>query len=368
MINNTNNTVPTTTTPQVDPGYAFETAFDLGVADNGLTVNEAVGGTDEGDVYAFSVTEAGLYNVSLDGLVADADLMLIDSQRQVIDFSIMEGSESELISAQLTPGNYYAIAETYDGEATNYTLNINSDPLTTSPDNEINDLQTDLNTTVENVITPQVDPGFTFETAFDLGVADNGLTVNETVGATDEGDIFTFSISEGSLYNISLDGMTADTDLVLTDSQGQAIDMSQMVGAQGELITAQLAPGDYYAIAQSYDLLDTNYTLNIADVNQDINNNGDNIDNDEPDDFFLDNDWWNIDNSPRHIPQVTPMPPYHEFIPDYTPGGWGFTPDYTPDGIGGGIDHETFIQEVIWEREEVFDPNTNTTTWVDASF
>ena len=360
-----NNITHSTTTPNADPGYTFETAFDLGVADNGLTVNETVGGNDAGDIYSFSITQAGLYNVSLDGLGADADLMLLDDQQQVIDLSIMEESQSELISAQLTPGTYYAIAETYDGEATNYTLNINNNSSITTPDTDINDFPTDLNTTVENVITPNVDPGFTFDTAFDLGIADNGLTVNETVGSTDEGDIFAFSISEGSLYDISLEGMTADTDLVLTDSQGQAIDMSQMIGTQGELITAQLAPGNYYAIAQSYDLLDTNYTLNITDANQDIGNQ--NIDNDEPDNLFnydewitteiphFENDIW---NNSGLIPNDT-FPPTNHF---------DLTPEYTPGGIGGGIDHETFIQEVIWEREEVFDPNTNTSTWVDTSF
>ena len=258
MINNNRNNTPATTTPEVDPGFTFDTAFDLGVADNGLIVEETLGDTDQGDIYTFSIDEAGQYNLSLDGLTADADLWLLDDLGTAIDVSDALETQSESISTQLTPGDYQVVAYSYDGAATDYTLEIDNGPATATSESE------QIETFIDEVIAPDADPGFTFDTALDLGTVDGELMVSDRVGGNDEGDVFAFTVEEGGLYNVSLDGLSADADLVLTDADGQAINFSQMEGSENELISAQLNSGTYYAIAESYDGVATDYTLGVS--------------------------------------------------------------------------------------------------------
>lgn len=322
MNNNINNTFSATTVPQLDPGFTFDTAFDLGIADGGLTVNEAVGGTDQGDIYAFSISQAGQYNLSLSGLTADSDLWLMNDLGQAVDFSDLVGNQNELISTQLTPGNYYAIVNSYDGQATNYTLDISNDALTTPPITEVPD--PNLSPT-GNVITPDTDPGFTFDTAFDLGTIQGDLTINEATGGTDEGDIYSFGISEAGLYNISLNGLTADSDLWLFDGQGEVINFSEMPGTENELISAQLTPGSYHAIAVSYDGIATNYTLSISNYSGGFGETGtegligEDLDPIEPGFEAIGQDPYN--------PYVDPG-----FTLDF--GGWSSF-DYPIGGVGG---------------------------------
>ena len=125
-------------TPEVDPGFTFDTPFDLEIADNGITVNEAIGNDDQGDLYTFQVNEAGEYNLTLDGLSADADLWLLDGEGKEIDISQAYENASESITTELDPGEYYAAVYSYDGAATDYTLNIDSsnDSTTISPEED----------------------------------------------------------------------------------------------------------------------------------------------------------------------------------------------------------------------------------------
>ncbi len=354
MNNNINNTTATTVTPNVDPGFVFGEAYDLGVADNGLIVNETVGGNDEGDIYAFSVNEAGLYNLSLDGLTADADLWLMNGQGVAIEVSDMGEAEGEFISTELTPGNYYALPYSYDGQVTNYTLEINNDATAIPP-------STQIDQPVSNAITPQVDPGFTFDTALDLGIVDGEVVVNDSVGGTDAGDTFAFTVSQGGLYNISLDGLTADSDLALTDSQGQPINVSVQEGIQDELISAQLIPGTYYALAESYDGVVTNYSLDISlygegfgGVETDPLTGGEypyepgleeypqEFNPYEPQINPFDGGEYPYESGLEEYPQgFNPYQPQFEIFPEYPLGG-GFGNEFYPEyplggGLGGGF-------------------------------
>ncbi len=125
MVNNIFDTIPATTIPEVDPGFTFDTSFNLAIAENNLIVNEAVGDGDQGDLYTFEVSETGDYHITLNGLSADADLWLLDARGEEVGSSQAYEDASESITTELAPGEYYAAVHSYDGVATDYTLNIN---------------------------------------------------------------------------------------------------------------------------------------------------------------------------------------------------------------------------------------------------
>jgi hypothetical protein len=91
------------------------------------TFSDRVDSTDTSDVYHFSVERSGLFIASLDGLINDADIRLIqDSNRngvvdqgEVLGTSNNDGITSEIFSAILQPGDdYYVQVYQYSGDTT----------------------------------------------------------------------------------------------------------------------------------------------------------------------------------------------------------------------------------------------------------
>ncbi len=113
--------------PQIDPGITTSDAYELGVlADNqNLLIQETVGGTDQADAYAFSVSAAGEYNFSLSNLTADADLFIYDENRYQIGASEIGSNSNEFLQLDLAQGDYYAVVESFDNQLTNYNLETN---------------------------------------------------------------------------------------------------------------------------------------------------------------------------------------------------------------------------------------------------
>ncbi|GAB4543679.1 MAG: hypothetical protein Tsb0014_37470 [Pleurocapsa sp.] len=248
---NSTSTKTNTITPSTDPDFTFNNAYDLGVIDSNLAVNESVGGTDDGDGYQFEITESGTYNFTLDGLSANAELWIFDSQGNTIDSSALTGSQAESVTLDLTAGTYFAGIASADGVETDYTFEIASDGGLNNPPNT-------------NVITPPTDPDFTFNNAYDLGVIDSNLAVNESVGGTDDGDGYQFEITESGTYNFTLDGLSANAELWIFDSQGNTIDSSALTGNQAESVTLDLTAGTYFAGIASADGVETDYTFEIS--------------------------------------------------------------------------------------------------------
>jgi|GEM_PF-1758817 len=258
----------TTITPNADPVYSFEGAYELGIIDGNLTIQETVGGTDEGDVYSLTISEAGKYNFNLDGLSADADLALLDSTGEVIDFPQIDGSVSETIAVDLAEGDYYVAVITYDGAETSYTLDISPDDVLEPPDG--------------NVIVPTIDPGDSLDTAFDLGLLFETITVEESLAATtgDDLDLYEFTVDTAGEYSFNLDGLSANADLVLfnsadVDANGEVTaiaNANESTGIGAESIVTDLDAGEYYVGVLTPDNVTTEYTLSAGNgttVNED---------------------------------------------------------------------------------------------------
>lgn len=113
--------------------------------------------------------------------------------------------------------------------------------------------------------TIPTDPGETIDLALDLGIfdGDGALTHTDDVGSSDPMDLYQFSISQNNEFNFVLEGMSADVDLHLVDSNGEILIASENLNTDAEILTASLPAGTYFLGVASYDNTDTNYNLSV---------------------------------------------------------------------------------------------------------
>ncbi|WP_413161103.1 S8 family serine peptidase [Capilliphycus salinus ALCB114379] len=112
------------------------TAQNLGLIEGTQTVSDSVGIFDLDDYYRIELHSASNLHLSLDGLIADADLQLIDDRNsdgfvdydEIIDYSLRWDNFPENISATLPAGTYYINVTQFSG-STPYTLNLSATPI-----------------------------------------------------------------------------------------------------------------------------------------------------------------------------------------------------------------------------------------------
>ena len=140
--------------------------------------------------------------------------------------------------------------------------------------NGLYDTPTDLSIDIDPVPSPNIlpetnitliDPGETIGQALDFGSfdGDGALSYTEVVGSSDPVDLYQFSISQNNEFNFVLEGLSADADLHLVDSNGAILVASDNLGTSVEILTASLPAGTYYLGVASYDGLDTSYNLHV---------------------------------------------------------------------------------------------------------
>ena len=261
-----------TITPELDPGNGnLAYAYDLGTIDGNSTVEESVGGNDQGDLYKITINEAGKYTFNVNELSANANLYLYDPNDEVSDGTIppferseSSGTQSEEIAVDLDVGTYYARVASADGKLTDYNLDISDD------------------TNKGQIIFPSIDPGYDTDSAYDLGTIEGSLTVEESIGGNDQNDGYQITINEAGKYTFNLEDLSANADLYLLDPNDERSDgsippfeRSELSGTQSEEIAVDLDVGTYYVGVVSADSNLTDYSLNISDDDIDPNPNND---------------------------------------------------------------------------------------------
>ncbi|MCT7954268.1 PPC domain-containing protein [Laspinema sp. D3] len=181
-------------------------------------------------------------------MTADADVVLyedinrngvIDSGENISTFSQRSGIDSESIFRNLAVGNYFALVKSdSQGRNTNYTLRL-------------------VNETSE---------------AIDVGLLNGTRTFSELVGRTDPRDYYRFNLTSPSSFNLTLDGLTADADVLLyedtnnnglIDSGENISTFSQRSGIDSESISRNLPSGNYFIVVAG-DAANTNYNLQFS--------------------------------------------------------------------------------------------------------
>lgn len=112
---------------------SYENALEIGFLDttpNAKTYADILGVGERKDVYRFELQSASLFELSLHGFKANADLVLQNSARHTISNSSNLANASEFISTQLEPGIYYVVVFSPNQSNTNYQLSLSAEFIT----------------------------------------------------------------------------------------------------------------------------------------------------------------------------------------------------------------------------------------------
>ena len=222
-----------TVTP--DPGSSPGQAFNIGNLKGNQTVSNFVGSTDINDFYRFDLSAPSSLNIGLSGLSADANLQLLNSSGALIGSSAQVSNLAELINfPALTPGTYYVRAYQSSGD-TSYNLTLTADSA-----------------------------GNTLSAARNIGTLSGAQILSDFVGSSDPNDYYQLNLSAPGSLNIALNGLSADANLQLLNSNGGVIASSAQVGNLAESINLSGLVADTYYVRVYQSSGDTNYCLNLS--------------------------------------------------------------------------------------------------------
>jgi serine protease len=224
-------------------------ATNFGTLRGNISSNNQISNNDPGDFFMFQLDTASNLNITLTGMMADADLYLFQDFNgngvyeinETIGYSNLYGNASESISLQnQAPGNYYVYVDRYSGR-TNYTLSLTSDGA-----------------------------GDMLPTARDLGFLGGGV-VSDFVSSGDRSDVYRFHLDTTSDVNLNLTGLSGDADLYLIQDfngnnwveNNEILSYSTAAGSSPEAIAVNgLLAGTYYVQVLQYNGA-TNYDLGL---------------------------------------------------------------------------------------------------------
>jgi subtilisin family serine protease/uncharacterized protein (DUF2141 family) len=263
----TNYTLDLSATPSQLPsdgaGNSLATARDLGVLaglDQVQTPGDFVGSIDINDYYRFTLDTTSQVSLRLEQLSADADLELIQDLNgdgvgtpdEIIARSQAANAQPEAIDDVFDPGTYYIRVFQFQGD-TGYNLTASADPI-------------------ENI--PPDSAGNTLAEARVLGSLRETQTFTDFVGRADRLDYYRFTLDQASDFQLSLNGLTADANVVLFQDdngdgiftrQTETVTASTEGGTAAESIALDgLNLGTYYVLVEPFDMSETNYNLSLS--------------------------------------------------------------------------------------------------------
>lgn len=226
-------------------GNTLSTARELNVTPTTQTLTDWVGSTDTNDFYRFSLSGRASFNLTLNGLAADADVRLLDSSGKTLVGSYNTGKTADSIGRTLDAGTYYVQVYPFKSATTYYNLNFSATP-----------------------VTPLDNAGNTTASARNITVGSTSSTYSDWVGSADTNDYYRFSISNNSNFQLSLNGLTANADVQLlrlnSDGTTTAVGSSLTASNTAEAININnLAAGTYFARVYQFSG-DTYYNLNLS--------------------------------------------------------------------------------------------------------
>ena len=234
--------------PVDNAGNTLNTARSLTLTPTTQTFTDYVDALDPNDYYRFALSGSSSFNLSMNGMSADADVQLLNSSGNEIVRSAAAGTTAESINRTLDAGTYYLRVYPYSGSS-NYNLNLSATPVDYA--------------------------GNTLSTARDLGtLSSSNTTYSDWLGSADTNDFYRFSITNTSDLSLVLNGLSADADLRLirdtnnnglVDS-GEVLQGSYGTGTAAESINVNnLAAGTYYVQVYPYSG-STNYNLRLSAI------------------------------------------------------------------------------------------------------
>jgi hypothetical protein len=189
--------------------------------------------------YQFNLTERSTFLGLLEGLKANADIELYDSNRQLITGSFGTGVTSELVSQVLEAGTYFLKIKVKSG-STKYKLKLN-----------LNSFTTDLTNISDSTRLIALGARQSFSETYRGSIAlDNFYKVD---------------LDAPSNLNLVLDGLSADANLQLLSREGTVLASSSNTGTAQDILSLNLKAGTYFVrVLPGQGGLPTSYTLDAT--------------------------------------------------------------------------------------------------------
>ncbi len=221
-------------------GNTPSTARNITVGSTTTTYSDWVGSTDSNDYYRFSLNSLSNFNLTLNGLSADADVQVLNSSGTIVGRSENDGTAAESLAGTLNAGTYYIRVYPYGSANTNYNLSLSA--VTGDPGNTLG--------------TAEVQSSAIFSRS-------------QQVSASDLHDFYRFSVGQSGIFTANLTGLTGDADIrLIRDSnnngainQGEVQAWQWERGTRGESIRDFLNPGTYFLQVNSYNNQTANYSV-----------------------------------------------------------------------------------------------------------
>ncbi|MBD2413823.1 hypothetical protein FACHB389_24300 [Nostoc calcicola FACHB-389] len=241
--------------PVDSAGNAIETARNIGTINTtAQSFNDFVGdfnglAQDNRDYYRLEITQNSTLNLSLTGLSSDANLYLYNSVGSYITGASNSGTANESIISNLVAGTYYVLVEKSGTGGTTYSLQTSATALGAIP--------------VDNA-------GSTIETARSVGLINTTVqTFSDFVGdfnglSQDNQDYYRIQLSQNSVLNLGLSGLSSDANLYLYNSVGNYLTGSSASGTASESVIRNLNAGIYYVLVQKSGTGGTTYSLQAS--------------------------------------------------------------------------------------------------------
>lgn len=209
-------------------------------------------GTDDNrdlnDYYQFTLLEKGDVRLQLDGLTANANLELLDSAGAVRDSGTKGGDNAEDVRKILSPGTYY---------------------IRVFPNNNTVRTKYELSFGVTPTEDDYPSPGQAKE--LDILEQQDRIIESGQIGFTegskrDSNDFYKFSIAEPSGFNLKLDGLSANANVFLFDSELKEKAKGVKGDIKADTIAETLEPGDYFVRVEPPGRGGTKYRLELEAI------------------------------------------------------------------------------------------------------
>ncbi|MEC9092499.1 MAG: S8 family peptidase, partial [Planctomycetota bacterium] len=223
----------------VEDGNTYQTSVNLGTLQGTQKIHDYVGRGDRKDIYKLRVNHDTDLRVKLTNLTADAELRLLDHNRELIDWSLKANTADEFIQADLAKGTYYVRVDAFDGK---------------------NSTEYDLRVTA--IDARQDNGGNTLQEATPLGTLDeqNDIRISGWVGNGDQWDYYQFVAEQFLNLRGLLNRLSANANLHLYDINHNLLGSSTKPGKNVDRIVTDISPGVYIFGVQTFSG-NTNYQL-----------------------------------------------------------------------------------------------------------
>ncbi|MEG2740307.1 collagenase [Clostridium sp.] len=243
--------IPSGTITESEPNNSYEKANQI--SKSNMLVKANLSKEDTNDKYYFDVDKEGKVSISMENPKALGMTWTVCSEKDQNKYVIYPTSDNNGAKegeAVLKPGRYYINVYSYDGQAGDYTLNVNG-PLTDKGEDQQKYIK-------------EVEKNDEFETSMKVS---NNSKISASLNGEDIKDVYSFDVTNTSDLNILVDNSNSIGMNWILYSEDDLDNYITYAKQDGNKLfnTYKAKPGKYYLCVYKYDSSDNgNYKLQIS--------------------------------------------------------------------------------------------------------